>query len=161
MADTDGWVTGSDKGTGMRQSHNRRVGGVEERRREYVWAKAKVMAAAVFGGIAGITLVILALRISFGPRPISDVDGLRLALLLVLMLPPTWAIIAAEKRASKIRYVPPVAEQVAALPNGATLVRGAVPPGVRAGELLRPAAAGCAALEGDLLRAVGPEGKGG
>ncbi len=61
------------------------------------------------------------------------------------------------ERVQTLEYVPPIREQIAALPAEEVLVRGSDQPATRNAELLRSTYYGAAAAEEELLRADATE----
>jgi hypothetical protein len=134
------------------------------KRREYLWKKA---AARLLQAIGGVTTVgcgllwllalagtIVAIAVARSPLPSLLAAGLA-ALVCVgaatLIARGFWR--ASAEAAEAIPYVPPVAEQVAALPAKEVLVRGAHQPLDSTDELLRAATPHAAVDAAELLRA--------
>jgi hypothetical protein len=83
----------------------------------------------------------------------SGAEILTLASLLVIIVVSVVHFLKQLRSVRRVTYVPPVHEQLAALPADEILLRGSEQPAARSGELLRAAHAGAETEAGELLRA--------
>jgi hypothetical protein len=136
---------------------------VARRRREYLWKKAVAVATAVTAGavsaVFALTTLCALLRLS------TMLSGLSNLVTAVLVLPiygslavlairsATWCRASVE-RSRLLRYVPPVREQISALPADEVLVRASAEPAASPGELLR-VSTGWTAPNEELVRPFG------
>jgi len=129
------------------------------KRREYLKHKAAAnfqrtfgiacTIAALFGGLYALWLLV----------PMSDAALQELLVRVVLFVAAVifmWGVSQvdlADRKDRRFPYVPPVAEQIAALPADEILVRGSAQPASTAEELLRAAQRGTAEPVEELLKA--------
>lgn len=137
----------------MRETHNEPSEGAVKKRWEYVRKKATVIIPALVAGALAIALLGFVLKLALQRGTMTDFQFGVFMLAILLMVPCAVVIILSEKEALSIPYVPPVAEQVAALPAEEILVRGADPPVAMPEELLRAAQIGPTEPPDELLRA--------
>lgn len=135
------------------------------KRRKYLLARAAVGAMGCSGvGIVigfGFLTLVCALSIPFvlvllqlcGPAVLvlciasTAVNG-------ALTLLGIRAVREANQRAAEMSYIPPIREQIAALPDEGILLRGSDQPAAVPEELLRPADSGSHTADENLLRAI-------
>ncbi len=126
-----------------------------KRRREYLRKKAQFMSGCAIGGGVGLfTMSICAALFILSSGTVYPTEFFRLAWVfgfVAIVCRFLWSHCARKARA--LVYVPPVAEQIAALPAKEILVRGSGRPGSASAELLRAARAGAEAEAATLLRA--------
>lgn len=146
------------------QTHTDRVKDAGKRRREYVRklaiALSVIALVCVIGAFAvpaAMAATILAMMLM--PKSLSDGVRIPLAVLATIGI-PTFVLLrvillyrSQVDKARGIAYVPPVAEQIAALPAESILVRGSEQPAAQPEELLRAAQSGAETEAGELLRA--------
>ena len=122
------------------------------RRRDYLRKKAMATIPAVVAGALSVLLVSFLLKLALQRGTMSDSQFAAFLLFLVLTVPCSIVIVFCEKKRLSIPYVPPVAEQVAALPADEVLVRASDEPPATPEELLRAAREGTVTVAEDLLR---------
>lgn len=127
----------------------------KRKRRQYLASKAhKIVGTGMFAGAAAFALaaacVSLLLRQS---GPWLTTWAYTAATLLCAGAICCYMTCRTANEAKSIPYVPPVAEQIAALPAEEILVRGSEQPAAPSGELLRAARAGIDTEPTELLRA--------
>ena len=131
------------------------------KRREYLLKKA-MSKTFVAVGVAIITAVALGWMqwLVLSKRPISLPDDIPATLFwffvpaMILFL-AVWLCVASVQRVQSHRYVPPVHEQISALPADEVLLRGSDVPAAAPTELLRAAREVTAESPEELLRAEG------
>jgi hypothetical protein len=143
------------------------------KRREYVWKKTVsktflyfLLWLAAFLTLAMCFELLLLPAIARGALP-QAAQVLRqyprmsalIGALVGAVLPALIGVIGLARRqrsiVKSIPYVPPVAQQIAALPADEVLLRGSDPPTVALDELLRAATGGTETAAGELLRPDG------
>ena len=127
---------------------------ITKKRREYLRKKAKVLVPAFIVGCLSLLLIVFVLKLAGQPGTMSNTQFVAFVLAIVLMVPCTIAIIASEKKALSIAYVPPVAEQITTLPADEVLLRGSDQPTAKSDELLRAAQPGQELATEELLRPI-------
>jgi len=141
---------------------------VVKKRREYLWLKTETHGLSFFGSaIAAVSVLASAAMIYLGLRLLLNAGVSADLLFCLFFLSMTlslgvlgvWLWRPSSKRANALAYVPPVAEQIAAMPAEEILVRGSEEPSAAPGELLRAARTGAETEAGELVRAsqVSPE----
>ena len=131
-------------------------------RRAYLWVSTETRGLGFFGSVIAVlsvltsaTLIYIFARLLLNAGDLADISTCVLFLLLSVSLGPLgvklWQLTS--KRAKTMPYVPPVADQIAALPAEDILVRGSGQPAAASGELLRAAQVGGTSDATELLRA--------
>ena len=131
------------------------------KRREYLRAKVGMVAIIGFGAalilaIAFVTLAVISnvfSRMHLMDISIMVMCAVFLAIAGVLTYAGVDAVRIAHKQSAALPFVPPVDEQIAALPAVEILVRGSEPPAAQPEELLRAAQRGVETDPTELLRA--------
>ena len=133
-----------------------------KKRREYLRKKAAALILLFISAMFGVLLlVVTAVVVSMARHGLGGSGlwiyiwaGFACLSLTVLGVFLFYGSVTMSRQASSLLYIPPVAEQIAALPAEAILVRGSDQPSAAPGELLRAARAGEMVDEaGELLRA--------
>lgn len=153
---SQGTTTTGGEQTGMNQTHTDRMRDAAKNRRVYV---RKLVGLGLLGGsFAVLAIGLFAWTVS---TVWSDwaVFVQHWPIFYILFMPVIvittlcYAVFATAWRESRsVLYVPPVAEQIGALPAEAILVRGSDEPAALPGEMLRAASAGKETKAEDLLR---------
>jgi hypothetical protein len=140
----------------MKQTHKDPVKDAAQKRRDYLVAKAKIHSISETSRIAVVIFTIgtgFMFLVDFGhflPTWVVLIAGLLNAVLAAV----AYRIMKrADARAKALTYVPPVAEQIAALPASDVLLRGSEQPIAAPEELLRAAQTGSETASEELLRA--------
>jgi hypothetical protein len=136
----------------MNQTHRGPRQDAVQKRRQYVRKKAKAITPAIIAGSLSVLLVGFVLKLAVQPGQMSNSQFAAFVVCVVLTVPCTFVIIFCEKKALSIPHVPPVSEQLAALPADEVLLRGSHQPAALPGELLRAAHEGTETAPEDLLR---------
>ncbi len=133
-----------------------------KKRREYLWRKglanSTVLSVCLIGGVTVLgALLAIIITVTLFTSMGSPVRGLGLGAAIgvpaLLMLKAIDTYRNQVRKARMIPYVPPVREQIAALPAEDILVRGCDQPTASVNELLRAARAGGTEPAEELLRA--------
>ena len=132
-----------------------------KKRREYLWRKglanSTILSVCLIGGVTVLgALLAIIITVTLLTSMGSPVRGLGLGAAIgvpaLLMLKAIDTYRNQVRKARMIPYVPPVREQLAALPADKILVRGSDQPAAAPGELLRAARTGAETEAGELLR---------
>ena len=138
------------------QMHTGTGHGAAKKRREYLRKRAQLMfGCAVGGGVGLFTLSLCAALFILSSGTVYPTECFRLAWVfgfVAIACRFLWSHCAGKARS--LVYVPPAAEQIAALPAAEILVRGSHQPAATPSELLRAARQGAETTDaGELLRA--------
>lgn len=151
----------------MDHAHSNQASDPAARRRQYLAKKAGIavlmVVAVLVGAIGALAFLYYLPYLNLGPLRHLWVGGVSISVPTVLAVGVAFgAFVITTRRAAKdlsaksrsIPYVPPIREQIAALPDEVILVRASDQPAAEPGELLRAARSTTATPDAELLQPV-------